>query len=88
MSIPIASVLAEHYLHACVFVHRRFDQLSELMSECDNGQRYQEEIEKLMAANEPFIPFLGFFLTKVSQSTHVHSIVANVIYGKGRQLSI
>ena len=49
----------------CVLPSRRFEQLSELMSECDNGQRYQEEIEKLMTAKESFIPFLGSFLTQV-----------------------
>lgn len=45
--------------------HRRFDQLSELMSEDDNCLAYQTEIEKLTKSETSFIPFLGSFLTQV-----------------------
>ena len=44
---------------------RRFDQLSELMSEEDNCRVYQTEIEKLLKSDTSFIPFLGSFLTQV-----------------------
>ena len=45
--------------------HRRFDQLSELMSKEDNSQIYQTEVEKLLKSESSFITFLGSFLTLV-----------------------
>ena len=55
-----------------VHTHRRFEQLCDVMSESDNGQRYQAEIEKLLLAEEPFIPFLGSFLTQVGMQQNYY----------------
>lgn len=37
------------------------------MSEEDNWQLYQKELDRLVASHTPFIPFLGNFLTRVVQ---------------------
>lgn len=57
-----------------ILFHRRFDQLAEVMSEADNGQCYQTEIEKLLKSQEAFIPFLGYFLTQVGISPVIVSV--------------
>ena len=70
MVIVVLSLFTPDTLYQWPYVfhtlsYRRFDQLSELMSEEDNCQVYQTEIEKLLKSESSFIPFLGSFLTQV-----------------------
>lgn len=48
-------------------LHRKFGQLSALMSEECNFQLYYQDLKQTLAANIPCVPFLGTFLTTVVQ---------------------
>lgn len=48
-----------------LYLFRRFQQLSALMSECENWQLYRQELEEQFSTETPLIPFLGQFLTQV-----------------------
>ena len=49
------------------FYHRKFEQLSALMSEECNFQLYHKDLKQTLAANISCVPFLGTFLTTVVQ---------------------
>ena len=47
--------------------HRKFEKLSELMSEEYNWKHYRAELETCFTENLPCIPFLGVLLTTIVQ---------------------